>query len=158
MKTIINTIFISLIVSTSMGQEISKQVVANGGSSSSSGGYQIEQTIGETVVTTDTQGDIILCQGFQQVDGSTIVSIKELDNYSFNYYPNPVVNELNIELQQAEEKVNIFVVDQSGRVLLQQKVENTKDFKLDLSSFTSGIYFVQIGIQNRKVQFEIMKN
>lgn len=157
MKNILIIVLSIVAVFQLNAQDISKQVVANAGNSASAGAYQIEQTIGEAMVTTHTQGNFTLCQGFQQKDGKITVSIRELDNYEFNYYPNPIVNELNIVLQAEEKEIETIIIDQAGKIVQQQVVQNKQQLALDFSSLAQGIYFVQLTIQNKAIRFEVLK-
>lgn len=47
-------------------QSLSPQVIASGGNSLSGGGYTLDFTIGETIITTLSTGNSILTQGFHQ--------------------------------------------------------------------------------------------
>ncbi len=60
---------------------------------------------------------------------------------TLNFYPNPVVNELTIELKTSVEE--LFIADLSGKIL--QRLEKLQEGKVtvDMSRYPSGIYFVR---------------
>ncbi|MCD4680468.1 MAG: T9SS type A sorting domain-containing protein, partial [Bacteroidales bacterium] len=74
-------------------------------------------------------------------------------------YPNPAENILNINFNlQQTQALNISLVSVTGKVVFNEEVGNfVGDFKktIDLSTFTRGIYFLQLiseqGILNRKI-------
>ncbi len=70
---------------------------------------------------------------------------------SIKMYPNPVNNELNIELPQDNNR--LIVSDIVGKIIFDNSIPS--NFKLDMSHFKSGIYFLKAenssGILNGKV-------
>ncbi|GGD91753.1 T9SS type A sorting domain-containing protein [Planktosalinus lacus] len=86
---------------------------------------------------------------FRYVDG--ILSANEFENASFSVYPNPVVDQLNIKSTDAVNTVSVF--DVTGKLL--QTVENSKS--IDMSSYNSGIYFVEVTIGNSTQTVKVLK-
>ena len=97
-------------------QSIERQVIGSTGSYSSNSTARVSSTVGETVITTASSGNIILTQGFQQKGGNTI-GINELENgFSINAYPNPVSNELILDFDVKKKTyVEIFLTDVMGK-------------------------------------------
>lgn len=157
MKNIILTLYLCVAGFALHAQEINKQVVASAGSDESAGNYQISQTIGEAVVTTHTQGNYILCQGFQQADGLTSVAIKELENFKFSFYPNPVQTELNVHFEENLQDVTFAIYSPTGQLINQTSFKNEQEVKLNLDGLSTGIYFVQFNVKTENVRFEIVK-
>jgi len=68
----------------------------------------------------------------------------------FTAYPNPVANQLTIELTPIiDEHIRFDIIDAVGRIVLSQ-TENVwgntmSTVSLDMSSLTSGIYYIKIG-------------
>jgi hypothetical protein len=58
-------------------------------------------------------------------------------------YPNPVNNELNIDLQANQQGVTLKVLSPEGRVLLQQKLPALRN-QVSLSGLTPGLYIIQL--------------
>ena len=72
------------------------------------------------------------------------VGIIENQLVQFNIYPNPVQNELFIELK--ENQINqINIIDLSGKTLLTQKQINGNS--IDVSSLAQGVYTIQISTE-----------
>lgn len=157
MKNIFIILFLCIFSVVLNAQEVSKQVVASTGNDADAGNYQISQTVGEAMVTTHTQGNYILCQGFQQKDGATEVSIKELNNFKFSYYPNPFKDDLNINFEENLDEVHFDVYTQTGQLVFEKEYKNKQNVKLNLKDLSTGIYFVQFNVKNENVRFQIMK-
>lgn len=138
-------------------QEISKQVIASTGNDADAGNYQVSQTVGEAMITTHTQGNYILCQGFQQKEGAIEVSIKELNNFKFSYYPNPFKDDLNISFEESLDKVYFEVYSQTGQLVFEKEYDNKQNVKLNLKDLSTGIYFVQFNVKTQNIRFQIMK-
>ena len=82
---------------------------------------------------------------------SDILNIDEIKNqFSFNIFPNPVVNSLNIVFDSKRfTDIFIDVYDELGRKLICEKQKGSygkKTFKLDVSELKSGIYFISCNI------------
>ena len=69
------------------------------------------------------------------------VGIKLIAINNINIYPNPVQNELFIELDN-QEVTNITIIDYSGRVV--QVMTNNTANSIDVSNLTQGIYILKI--------------
>jgi hypothetical protein len=71
------------------------------------------------------------------------------DNFDVNIYPNPGEGFFNLEIitSNIDTKIDCFIYDQSGRVLMTLKPGNNS-FLIDLSPYTKGVYFIRV--QNSK--------
>jgi hypothetical protein len=80
---------------------------------------------------------------------STGVGIDDVtsENASFNVYPNPVKNELNITSNTSLK--NIKIVNTVGQEILNENVSGNH-YKINTSSYIKGIYFVQIESEKGK--------
>lgn len=90
-------------------------------------------------------------QFFTKIDSSLSV-IETAENYSVNFYPNPVQNVLNISSKEDMIKVQIY--SSSGRLLVDNKVKG-KSAKVDFSKLAIGMYLVKI--QNRSLKYSTIK-
>ncbi len=71
-------------------------------------------------------------------------------NKTFNLFPNPANNTLNIQLKsEVNTNVMMSIFDNTGRIVYSQSISNTNQ-SIDISQIPSGIYFVKI--QNNSVQ------
>ena len=73
------------------------------------------------------------------------------DKVEVSVYPNPVQSVLNFSGLTSPVKATVF--DMLGKRLLQTKVTNS----LDVSSFNSGLYMVEIKNENSSKVFNIVK-
>ena len=71
-------------------------------------------------------------------------------------YPNPVDKILTIELLDLNIPTQIELYNLQGQILLQQVVTNKKT-NIDLSFFSSGVYFVEIIQENNRIRQKILK-
>jgi hypothetical protein len=96
------------------------------------------------------------------IDGSiTYSAVKAVErkasNNSINIYPNPVLAEVTIELAEAG-NITLELKNQLGQQLGPVTIFSGNKTTLDLSSLTSGIYLLQIVLNNSiKKAFKIVK-
>lgn len=81
-------------------------------------------------------------------------SLNSLNEIEIKIYPNPATSILNII---SEEKINIELINISGKILY-NSLKSSSKYKLDISSYSSGIYFIKLsGIKEEKT-FKFFKN
>jgi hypothetical protein len=100
-------------------------------------------------------------------DGCTVTSnctaITITDNSDINepgvvyYYPNPVTDELRINLKEDYTRIELTITDLSGRLMLQQQFSGRKNLRIDTGDFNTGIYFVHLQADDKQVSFKIVK-
>lgn len=79
------------------------------------------------------------------------------ERYSIKMYPNPVKDELIIDMGTILIPNSIQLIDPSGReLLLNQQVENTK-VKMNTSTLSRGIYLLKIESEGKTQIFKIIK-
>ncbi|MGB3078259.1 MAG: T9SS type A sorting domain-containing protein [Saprospiraceae bacterium] len=59
-------------------------------------------------------------------------------------FPNPAVNHLNIDLGSHNQKVQITILDITGKVIYTTRAADTQEIEVDTKDFAEGIYVVQI--------------
>lgn len=79
------------------------------------------------------------------------LSASDFDIVGFKIYPNPVSNSLNITATSTIDKVELY------SVLGQKVYETSSTSSIDISSFDSGVYFVQIYSGNNSITKKIIK-
>lgn len=79
----------------------------------------------------------------------TIVGVNEMEKYTVNVYPNPVVDVLNIKTDNFEE-IKCVIRHLNGQIILQSNFQSRGQFQL--SELTSGVYFVELYAQNYQPQ------
>lgn len=88
---------------------------------------------------------------YNAISNNTLGTEADTQN-SFSFYPNPVLNDLNISFTTSRYR-NINVYSINGQLLL-SKNENALSVKIDLSNFKAGIYFLNI---DNKENLKIIK-
>ncbi len=143
---------------------LDREVIASGGSSYSSENLQVDQTIGELSVSTNSSGNIMLAQGFHQYyEEPTAIPEQQLID-GFNIYPNPVSDQLTISYNSSSESGwNIQVVNVMGNLMpgSTRKMtgqENTQ-VTIDCQNYPQGVYFVRLisSKSERDVNYKFMK-
>jgi hypothetical protein len=74
---------------------------------------------------------------------------------NINLYPNPVKDELNIRLPENLSEVEILIFDNFGKLILRYTDPFSESLQLDMSSLSTGLYYVGViaseGIFTRKI-------
>ncbi len=82
-------------------------------------------------------------------------------NYTFEkidaIFPNPTSGIVNIEFTQPLLNTKVSIIDVNGK-LLQNVLEKTKNFQLDLSAYKTGVYFLRIDNKGKLKTYKIIKN
>jgi hypothetical protein len=87
------------------------------------------------------------------VSVSVITEVEEYD-LSLQYYPNPVKDNLTISFHNP---LSLVVVKNIlGQTLIVKEVDSNST-ELRLTSFQSGVYFIQVGRGQRVMSFKIAK-
>lgn len=85
---------------------------------------------------------------------TTFMNVENTDEFSFKYFPNPVVDFLTINSEAKIERVDIL--NYTGQLLFTQ-FTGSKVAKLDLREFSAGIYLLKLKIANQYKTVKIMK-
>ncbi len=138
-------------------QSISPQVVSSAGNHFSNGTHQISFTLGEPVIATQSNSGTTLTQGFHQSKLS-VISIAELVSESgIKVYPNPVVQNLNIETTNLGNDVWLNLYSTNGKLVLQKKMSGSEE-SLNMETLAEGTYFLSLKSANATIQtFSIIK-
>ena len=116
-------------------QSIERFVLGSTGNSVSFTEVQVDFTMGEAVISTESAGNVRLTQGFQQPDDLSDVGVSELDSDALKIYPNPALDHIIIEGLN----VGFRITNSLGQELL---VGTKEDSIIDVSKFDSGMYYM----------------
>lgn len=73
-------------------------------------------------------------------------------------FPNPATNQLNIVVDTTHKKFDYYILDKTGRILLQNFLGSKTCEKVDISKLTPGIYFLKIVIDDLQIfHYQISK-
>jgi acetyl esterase/lipase len=76
-----------------------------------------------------------------QVSLSILTAIKTLKSESFKVYPNPANKMVQIEIPNKTQVYHLQIIDLNGKELFNQ-TDLTHTFRIDVSQYSSGIYFI----------------
>ena len=89
---------------------------------------------------------------YHSVRGATALSvslgISENNLLSFEMYPNPVSDLLNIQLPTGTEKAEVSVFDYTGR-LVSSKIISSNDTAIDVQKISRGIYIIRVATNTK---------
>jgi len=130
------------------GQEV---ISSQGATIFSDDGYRIDYTIGEPVVKTVSEDDVMLTQGYHQPTLS-IIEVKEIDpDFDVQVFPNPTTSLLKVRMEDYE-GISYQIQDADGRVLKQDSVDD-RLFSVDVKKFTTGYYIMKlVDADNKKLK------
>lgn len=135
-----------LFVLSAEAQQIKQDVVASAGGYNVSGGISISWTLGETIIPTFRNGDLVLTHGFQQ---QLIITAVE-ENFQIlvhvTIYPNPASDIINIQFEiPAEGDILLFLLDSQGKLVKTDRIgAGTTNKKIDMQDFAAGIYYLRM--------------
>lgn len=84
---------------------------------------------------TDATGNI------DTANDCSTANVKEISFYNIDVYPNPASNVINVRSEFTIDNLSVF--DLMGRTVKQQ-ISNNKEFSLDVSDLSKGIYLVKL--------------
>ncbi|PCJ26368.1 MAG: hypothetical protein COA97_06190 [Flavobacteriales bacterium] len=84
------------------------------------------------------------------------VGIEELPTTSISIYPNPTTGQLSISFEEGTARA-ISISNSLGQLLLSDKIKATNQVSLDLSTYPTGIYFLQLEVDGQMIIKKIVK-
>ena len=114
---------ITLLALSSALTTTAQEVVATQGDSYSNTSTQIDFTIGEIIINTESDGVNTLTQGFHQTNWNFIGLENHAPEYEASIFPNPTSEILNIRTSTFE-NVTYTLYDAQGKLILQGKSFN----------------------------------
>jgi len=100
------------------------------------------------------KGNDTLFAFFIPIADEIILNTESIDpDYSVKVFPNPsngVVNFNLPELESTDLSLDLFIYDQTGKILLTKKLDQNKN--IDLSSYPRGVYFYEITQDQLSIQ------
>jgi hypothetical protein len=139
-------------------QTLQNDVVASGGGEGSSANMSIEFSIGEPVIETVGTVDMTLTQGFLQ-PSLTITFIEEDDMLEgISIFPNPVTDELTVDVPLQYSVLKWELLDMNGRVL-SSSVFMPGTQTLNMQAYAQGTYVLMIidPVSGQQLNSKILK-
>ncbi len=97
-----------------------------------------------------------------EIDSSKINTEKiteQVGEQSIAVYPNPVKEDVTVEIAGYEETLDgsITLIDQGGRLIINQPQISTRN-TINLSRYSKGVYFMIIKIGTKQTKYTIIRN
>ncbi|MFK5983161.1 MAG: T9SS type A sorting domain-containing protein [Flavobacteriaceae bacterium] len=163
MKLTILTILFG-VFSISMGaQNLQRSSLGSSGSSteitSSDNTYYISQSVGQNSVTgTLINGENTIRQGFQQPPIRVEIIADDNSDLGAVVFPNPVETYVTVQFTEVlKSNINVMIYDITGKLIFDTNKNPTNTFNLDMSSFSSGIYLLNLTSGNKKFTARLIK-
>ncbi|RMG67091.1 MAG: T9SS C-terminal target domain-containing protein [Bacteroidetes bacterium] len=135
------SLFIGLGCLMLAGSLHAQQLVGSAGQSATSPQVQLSYSLGEPVIAT-LGGNVILTQGFQQVEGSA-TSVRPPALKGLGLYPNPVTDWLTLELPDPGfYRLRLFAL--TGQALIDQPIQSLTPYRLSLAQLPAGVYTLML--------------
>ncbi|MFO7933787.1 MAG: T9SS type A sorting domain-containing protein [Bacteroidales bacterium] len=133
-----------------------QEVIATSGTVFENGNGSISFTVGEAVTGTLSSAATVLTQGFQQPFDLYIPSTGDLFDLHLSVFPNPAKGEILIHMDHPS-GFQYQLYDIQG-VLLAEGILTATETGIDLSSFESAVYILQVfNMSGEKKTFKIVK-
>lgn len=144
------------------GKSFTQSLFSTAGKSASNTNLKLDYTIGEPVIVTKSNGNIILTQGFHQPNYQFVTKVTQLlkNDLKINLFPNPSNQTVSLEIKNIENRNLILdIVDISGQYIQQNILILSEQTVVNVSQFAAGVYFFQIrdNKENQQAIYSITK-
>jgi len=130
----------------SAGAQVKQEVIASAGGYNVNGAISISWTLGETVIPTFTNGDLVLTHGFQQQLIITTVEENLEVLVNIKVFPNPVSDVVNVQFESpVEGEAVLTIIDSKGNLVKSEMIETTTiEKQINLQDIPAGIYYLRL--------------
>ncbi len=160
MKKILLFLSVCFSINFSVAQSLSPQIISTSGTSFIGSSAQLDWTLGEPVTAALTNSNNILTQGFQQPNLLTTAIDDVPADYSVTIFPNPAIDFVNLQIQNAlNESLLIDLYTIEGKLLKSQQINSSTHLQIDMTAYSSGTYLLSIKNSSAKIKsFRIIKS
>jgi hypothetical protein len=130
----------------SVSAQVKQEVIASAGGYSLNGNLSISWTLGETIIPTFQNGNLILTHGFQQQLIITSVEENLEELVKVTVYPNPASDNINISFgEPLDGEVRVFLINSQGKLVKTDVIgETIIEKQMNLQDFPSGVYYLKL--------------
>lgn len=92
--------------------------------------------------------------------GSLSAKDEEISTNDFVIYPNPANQEINVKFKSKEKEMKVEIIDTKGSLVLSKRINSSNENyneKLNISHFSSGIYFIKISGKGKSLSKTFIK-
>ena len=134
-----------MLTSATYSQSIERSSVNSMGSSRSSDGIFIQQSVGQPFQTNSYYSNKIESRpGFIQPTHLSVELIQSTFQIDLTAHPNPTTAEVSFAPNENLEDVVLRVMDQYGKMIFTEQVESLKNYNLECYDWSNGTYFIYI--------------
>jgi hypothetical protein len=139
-------ILISILFALSVTAQVKQEVIASAGGYNTVSGLSISWTLGETIIPTFKNGDLVLTHGFQSQ--LIITTVEENINLIVNLkiFPNPASDIVNIQFEAPiDGEIIVYLLDSQGNLVKKDIIESTMvEKQLNMQDLAGGIYYIKL--------------
>jgi len=139
-------VLLSILFVLSVNAQAKQEVIASAGGYNVKSGLSISWTLGETIIPTFTNGNLVLSHGFQQQ--LIVTAIEEHLDIAVNVkvYPNPASDVVNVSFDEpVEGEIGITILDSQGKLVKKDMIEATMTEKqINLQEIPAGVYYLRL--------------
>ncbi|MBL6963546.1 MAG: T9SS type A sorting domain-containing protein [Bacteroidetes bacterium] len=168
MKKLLGIGFLFFLVLCLQAQELAPVVIASAGKDVSNGGKRMAFTVGELVVSTESNGNYTLTQGFHQPPSLYFTSVRNdiHSEISIHLFPNPTSDIVNVSIRSVmfEQECRVDIYNLYGQKVYPPynrfALSNGENISIDLSEMRHGAYFIRIfnpTTQKQYTDFKVIK-
>ncbi len=117
--------------------------------------FQIEFSIAENSPGNSFYNDILIDDVKVDEYNNLTVSQDDFALFNFNYYPNPVTDELILSANEQISSINVYTI--LGQEIIKLRPNNSSLVNVDMSLLSSGTYFVKVQIDSKNKVLKIIK-
>ena len=118
-------------------------------------GWAYDTTFSWSITSRNCLGEVTSANFSFTTEADPALSTAEINTQLFSVYPNPVKNKVTIDTNLKIDNITIF--NQLGQNVLQVKGENIINKKVDLTTLTTGLYFMNISAEDETQSIKIIK-
>ena len=124
-------------------------VVSSSGSSFINSNIKLDYTLGEVLISTLDNNGYLVTQGFHQTSWSILSSNNILKEVDIKIFPNPTSDYLNV-CSDISSVILVEIFNVNGQKFF--KSSENASHTIDVSSFSKGIYIINIYRQNQLIK------
>ncbi len=150
MKTLITIIAFLLLVSVYGQTAVKKSSLSTAGGSQTAGNTTVIYAVGEVAVQEQTQGNILVSEGFVGPDFSAL----DIENYSdltgIEVYPNPVKDIFTVSLP-ANRSYEFYLYDMNGKQIWAKTGDNEQQ-QFNIARLHPAVYVLAVIDRNNQLK------
>ena len=124
-------------------QSAPQAVIGSAGTFSAFASGSMAWTVGEVMTETYSPAGYFFTQGFHQPDDLNTLAVPDLPSKTISIYPNPVINNLMIDLSLTNSFYRIELFDMQGK-LVRKELVPSQQLVIPFYELSNGIYLLNI--------------